>query len=83
LQFAVGPVASGAGENGGSRRVFAVAKRHGLDDNATPRLFCEHYADVLATPEGSDHANIRAFIDGGWASVSIDAESSLVERRGE
>ena len=77
----MGPVASGAGENGGSRRVFAVAKRHNLDAAATPRLFCEHYVDVLATPEGSDHANIRAFLDGGWESVSIDADSSLVERR--
>ena len=69
--FSVGTVGSGAGENGGSRRVFAVAKRHGLDEASTSRLFCEHYASVVATPDGSDHVNIRAFMEGGWDSVVI------------
>lgn len=29
---------------------------------STLRLFCEHYQDVLDTPDGDSHANIRAFV---------------------
>ena len=40
---------------------------YGLDEASTLRLFCEHYQDVLDTPDGDSHANIRAFM--GRATV--------------
>ena len=32
----------------------------------TLKLFGEHYEKVLATPKGTDHANIRNFLHWGW-----------------
>ncbi|NWD16123.1 HopJ type III effector protein, partial [Pseudomonas sp. IPO3778] len=36
--------------------------------------FGEHYRSVLATPEGSDHGNIRALIEHGLAGVKFAAQ---------
>ena len=63
-----------AGENEGSCKVFAFARLHGLDEAATLALFGEHYRHVLATPEGSDHRNIRAFMRDGWAGIEFFGE---------
>ena len=52
-----------------------VARAKVLKDEAsTLRLFCEHYQDVLDTPDGESHANIRAFMGNGWDGITFDGE---------
>lgn len=70
--FRNGNAANSAGQNEGACRVFAYAQLVGLSENDTLLCFAEHYASVLASPSGSDHANIRAFMDSGWAGIAFD-----------
>jgi hypothetical protein len=67
--FDNGSVHNAAGENSGSCRVFAFAQLHGLSVDDTVKLFAEHAVSVLAHPNGSDHQNIRNFIQHGWAGI--------------
>jgi len=64
-----------AGTNNGSCKTFYFAKMHGLSEGAALRLFCEHYQDVLDTPEGDSHANIRAFMKNGYAGLEFGGEA--------
>ena len=64
--FVNGMVHNAAGENEGSAKIFGFAKHHGLNQLDTLKLFGEHYAKVQATPNGTDHANIRNFLHWGW-----------------
>ena len=59
------------GTNSGSLKTYYFAYLHGLDEVSTLRLFCEHYKDVLDTPEGTSHANIRAFMKHGWEGIEF------------
>jgi hypothetical protein len=43
----------------------------GLSDEEALLAFGEHYRSVVATPEGSDHGNIRALIGYGLAGVKF------------
>lgn len=70
--FSNGATNNAAGENEGACRVFAFAQLHNLSEQDTLLCFAEHYAAVVATPNGSDHANIRAFINTGWAGIRFD-----------
>ncbi|HAD80214.1 MAG TPA: HopJ type III effector protein, partial [Flavobacteriaceae bacterium] len=38
------------------------------------KLFAEHYQAVLETPEGTDHNNIRQFMQNGWDGVKFENE---------
>jgi len=64
-----------AGVNMGSNKVFYFAKMHGFTEEMTLRLFCEHYQDVLDTPDGQSHLNIRSFMKNGWEGVRFDGET--------
>ena len=64
-----------AGTNMGSNKVFYFAKMHDFTEEMTLRLFCEHYQDVLDTPEGQSHLNIRSFMKNGWAGVRFEGET--------
>ncbi|ENW97075.1 MULTISPECIES: HopJ type III effector protein [unclassified Acinetobacter] len=64
-----------ATENQGSAKVFSFAKIEGLNAEETLSLFAEHYASVLATPEGTDHQNIRQFMQNGWDGVKFEGEA--------
>ncbi|MEN8275113.1 HopJ type III effector protein [Acinetobacter seifertii] len=64
-----------ATENQGSAKVFSFAKLQGLDQAQTLSLFAEHYASVLATPEGTDHQNIRQFMQNGWNGVKFEGQA--------
>lgn len=66
VAFVNGEQHNGAGENEKSAKVFGLAKLHGLSQLDTLRLFAEHYDAVKATPNGTDHANIRNFLHWGW-----------------
>jgi hypothetical protein len=68
-------VKNAPGTNNGSCKTFYFAKLHNLSPGAALRLFCEHYEDVLATPDGDSHANIRAFMANGWDGISFAGEA--------
>lgn len=60
-----------AGTNEGSCKVFAFGQLQQLSPEQTLACFGEHYRKVLATPEGSDHANIRRFMRDAWAGIAF------------
>ena len=62
-----------AGQNEGSCKLFAFTRLNGLTEAETLACFGDYYRkDVLAHPEGSDHANIRTFMRHGWAGIRFD-----------
>ncbi|WP_334124947.1 HopJ type III effector protein [Empedobacter brevis] len=61
-------------QNQGSAKVFAFAKLNNFSKEDTLKLFAEHYQAVLATPEGTDHNNIRQFMQHGWEGVKFENE---------
>lgn len=61
-----------AGVNQGSCKVFAFAMLNGLSASETLVCFGQHYRDVLADPQGINHANIRRFMKDGWAGIRFD-----------
>lgn len=65
-------ITNAAGANEGSCRIFAFAQLHGLSATETLACFGQFYRDVTATPDGTDHANIRTFMRHGWAGISFD-----------
>lgn len=74
--FSNGGVENAAGQNEGSCKTLGMALLEGFSDQEALLAFGEHYRSVLATPEGSDHANIRALIAHGLAGVKF-AEQPL------
>ena len=72
--FDNGGVKSAAGQNEGSCKTLGLALLEGLSDQEALLAFGEHYRSVLATPEGSDHGNIRALIAHGLAGVKFEGE---------
>lgn len=60
------------GKNEGSLKVFALGRLNGFTPEQALQSFGEHYRDVLATPEGDDHQNIRQFMRHGWAGIHFD-----------
>lgn len=73
--FQNGAQFNAATENQGSAKVFSFAKLEGLSQQDTLNLFAEHYASVLATPDASDHQNIRQFMQNGWDGVKFEDEA--------
>lgn len=66
-------VTNGPDQNQGSCRILAFARLHQLTEAQTLALYGHYYRDeVLSNPEGSDHANIRAFMRLGWDAVQFD-----------
>ncbi len=75
-RFSNGSVVNEAGTNEGSCKLFYFAKLHSLTPEQTLGLFGDYYwKDVLENPQGSDHANIRSFMQHGWAGVVYDGEA--------
>ena len=72
--FDNGGLQSAAGQNEGSCKTLGLALLEGLSDQEALLAFGEHYRDVVATPEGSDHGNIRALIRHGLAGVTLAAQ---------
>lgn len=74
--FSNGDLQNAAGSNEGSCKIFAFAKLHGLTEAQTLACFGTYYRDdVLAHPEGTDHGNIRNFIQHGWGGVEFHGEA--------
>jgi hypothetical protein len=72
--FKNGEQVNAATENQGSAKIFSFAQLHQLSKQDTLKLFAEHYADVLATPEATNHQNIRQFMHSGWEGVSFERQ---------
>ena len=73
VSFANGDTQNAAGQNNGSCKIFAFAQLQGLDEASTLACFGQFYReDVLKNPEGSDHANIRNFMQHGWSGIQFD-----------
>ncbi|KZN30466.1 hypothetical protein N480_05795 [Pseudoalteromonas luteoviolacea S2607] len=69
-----------AGTNLGSCKILAFAKLNNLSEHATLHCFGRYYReDVLLNPKGTDHANIRNFIQFGWQGVSF-SQLPLVQK---
>lgn len=72
--FRNGDQHNAAGSNNGSCKIFAFGQLHNLSEQATLNAFGDFYVDdVLANPQGSDHANIRNFMRSGWQGLEMDA----------
>ena len=72
-KFINGNTTNEANQNNGSCKVFSFAKQINLSQEQTLTLFGEFYReDVLKNPDGTDHQNIRNFIEFGWDGISFD-----------
>jgi hypothetical protein len=72
--FKNGLITNEAGKNSGSCKLFAFAKLHKLSQQQTLFCFGNYYKDVLHTPEGIDHQNIRNFMKTGWEGITFENE---------
>ncbi|MDR8014584.1 HopJ type III effector protein [Ectopseudomonas guguanensis] len=73
--FRNGDVENAAGQNEGSCKTLALALLEGLSRDEALRAFGEHYRSVLATPQGSDHGNIRALMAHGLEGVKFERQA--------
>jgi hypothetical protein len=73
--FRNGDVQNAAGQNEGSCKTLGLALLENFSLEETLRCFGEHYRSVLATPDGSDHGNIRALMSTGLAGVQFEQAS--------
>ncbi|WP_121812288.1 HopJ type III effector protein [Mucilaginibacter kameinonensis] len=73
--FKNGEAYNEATQNQGSAKVFTFAQLNGLTAEDTLYLFAEHYKAVLATPNATDHQNIRQFMAHGWAGIAFEGEA--------
>jgi hypothetical protein len=70
-----------AGKNNGSCKLFSFAKLHGLSQQQTLHCFGAYYRnDVLQHPNGTDHQNIRNFMQTGWDGIEF-GDTALVPKR--
>lgn len=68
------------GENSGSCKIFAFGKLNSLSKEATLACFGAYYfEDVLQNPEGTNHQNIRNFIQTGWDGIQFEGEALLLK----
>lgn len=77
--FKNGDAYNEATQNQGSARVFTFAKLNNLSAEDTLYLFAEHYRAVLATPEATDHQNIRQFMAHGWDGIVFEGEALVLK----
>ena len=76
--FTNGELKNAAGENSGSCKLFAFAKKQNFTKEETLACFGAYYfEEVLKNPEGSNHQNIRNFIKTGFAGLKFEAEALL------
>ncbi|MDF2156912.1 HopJ type III effector protein [Algoriphagus sp. CAU 1675] len=72
-RFTNGKTTNEANQNNGSCKIFAFAQLMDLDKKSTLQLFGEYYREeVLQNPEGSDHQNIRNFMEHGWEGIHFE-----------
>jgi hypothetical protein len=74
--FQNGTQHNAAGENSGSCKLFAFAKLQNLSQAETLACFGAYYfEEVLGSPEGTNHQNIRNFMKTGWGGIRFEREA--------
>ncbi|KAL7549342.1 hypothetical protein ACHAWF_012635 [Thalassiosira exigua] len=71
VEFKNGDLVNKPGENDGSAKVLSYAALADFDKDTTLKLWGQYYRDVLASPDGTDHQNIRNFMKYGWEGVDF------------
>lgn len=75
-KFINGNTVNEAGQNNGSCKIFSFAKLNDFSKQETLHLFGQFYReDVLKNPDGTDHQNIRSFIEYGWDGISFEGKA--------
>jgi hypothetical protein len=77
--FVNGSVENALGQNQGAGQTLSLALLEDFSLEETLLAFGEHYRSVLATAQGSYHANIRALLSTGLAGVRF-AEAGLTRK---
>lgn len=76
--FRNGATRNEAGQNNGSCKLFSFAKLNKLSPQQTLTCFGDYYRqDVLGKPEGTDHQNIRNFMESGWEGIKFEGEALM------
>ena len=70
--FRNGSVENSAEQNQGSCKILSFGQIQQLDEQQTLRCFGDFYQDVVNSPEGDDHQNIRQFMLQGWNGVVFE-----------
>ena len=74
--FQNGSIENKAGENNGSCKIFAFAKKQSLSKEATLSCFGKYYfEEVLQDPNGNGHQNIRNFMKTGFEGIIFNGEA--------
>jgi hypothetical protein len=74
--FKNGGLNNAAGENSGSCKLFAFAKKQNLTKEETLACFGKYYFnDVINDPNGTGHQNIRNFMKTSFLGLSFDGEA--------
>jgi hypothetical protein len=73
--FRNGSASSSATQNHGSCKILSFGLIQKLNVQQTLTCFGSFYRDVLASPEGDDHQNIRQFILHGWNGVVFEGHA--------
>ncbi|CAM1365812.1 HopJ type III effector protein [Tenacibaculum sediminilitoris] len=74
--FKNGDLYNEAEKNQGSCKVFSFAIQQGFSKEETLACFGQYYfEDVLKNPEGTDHQNIRNFINTGFEGLLFEGEA--------
>lgn len=71
--FSNGELLNKAGTNEGSCKIFYFAKLNNLSEQQTLACYGQYYRDVLSNPTGTDHGNIRQFIQSGWRKLVFNS----------
>ena len=80
LEFKNGNMLNKQGENEGSAKVLSYAALSNLDKENTLKLWGEYYRDVKANSDGTDHQNIRNFMEFGWDGVPFENGIALTKK---
>jgi len=80
IEFKNGDIVNKFGENSGSAKLLSFAALAQFDKENTLKLWGEYYRDVLATPDGDDHQNIRNFMKYGWEGVPFENGIALTRK---
>ena len=79
-RFVNDEVINESGTNEGSCKIFAFGQLNQLNEQETLACFGTYYRnDVLQNPDGSDHANIRTFMEHGWGGINFDSAALTVK----
>lgn len=71
--FSNGELQNESGQNSGSCKLFAFAKKQAFTKEETLACFGRYYFDdVLKNPDGTDHQNIRNFMKTGFEKLIFE-----------